>query len=54
MCGRERGLTRVEIVFRKYDFVSELEDLGQNQKIRDWLGVFEKAIVGSRQSGSEI
>ena len=41
-------------IFRKSGFVSEAEDQGQNQMIRDWLGVREQAIVESSKSGSEM
>ena len=40
--------------FRKYYFASESEDLGRKRKIRDWMGVCEKATVRSRRPGSEM
>ena len=49
MGGIERGLTRgARKVFENHIF-SEVEDLGKNQKIQDWVGVCEKSIVGSRR-----
>ena len=57
MGGRELGLTRGLSSARKFFenlIFSEAEYQGQKQNIGDWVGVFERAIVGSRRSGGEM
>ena len=50
----DQGSRKCKEIFRKSDFFSEAEDQGRKQKIRDWVGIFERAIVGRRRSGSEM
>ena len=55
--GRDRELTRgLSSESKNFEnlFFSEAEDQGQKQKIGDWVGVFEKTILGIRISGSDI
>ena len=49
-----QGSIKCKEIFRKSDFFSEAEDQGQKQNIRDWVGVLEQAIMGSRKSGSDV
>ena len=49
-----QGSIKCKEIFRKSGFFSEAEDQGQKQNIRDWVGVLEQAIMGSRKSGSDV
>ena len=48
------GVYQVQGNISEICFFSEAEDQGQKQNIRDWVGVLEQAIMGSRKSGSDV